>query len=69
MEYQKDVFEFGVNILPHSFTSRGILSTLSSLFDPLGFVSPIILKVKVLLQNLCKQGWNWDDDISDTEAV
>ena len=66
---QRDVFEFRVNIPPHSLTRRGILSTLSSLFDPLGFVSPIILNPKNLLQNLCKQGLNWDDDISDTEAV
>ena len=40
----KDVFEFRVNIPPHSFTRQGILSTLSSLYDPLGFVYPIILK-------------------------
>ena len=66
---KKDVFEFRVNIPPHSLTRRGILSTLSSLFDPSGFVSPIILNPKILLQNLCKQGLNWDDDISDTEAV
>ena len=66
---KRDVFEFKVNIPPHSLTRRGILSTLSSLFDPLGFVSPIILNPKILLQNLCKQGLSWDDDISDTEAV
>ena len=66
---KRDVFEFRVNIPPHSLTLRGILSTLSSLFDSLGFVSPIILNPKILLQNLCKQGLNWDDDISDTEAV
>ena len=66
---KRDVFEFRVNIPPHSLTRRGILSTLSSLFDPLGFVSPIILNPKILLQNLCKQVLNWDDDISDTEAV
>ena len=31
-------------------------------------MSPIILNPKILLRNLCKQGLNWDDDISDTEA-
>ena len=66
---QRDVFEFRVNIPPHSLTRRGILSTLSSLLDPLGLVSPIILNPKILLQNLCKQGLNWGDDISHTEAV
>ena len=66
---KQDVFEFRVNIPPHSLTRRGILSTLSFLCDPLEFVSPIILKPKILLQNLCKQELNWDDIILDTEAV
>ena len=68
-EIKKDAFEFRVNIPPHSFTRRGILLTLSSLYDRLESVSPIILKPKILLQNLCEQGLNWNDDISDTEAV
>ena len=66
---KKDVFEFRANIPPHCLNRRGILSTLSSLFDLLGFVSPIILNSMILPQNLCKQGSNWDDDISDTEVV
>jgi len=35
-----------------STTKRSILLTIAKLFDPLGFLSPIIIKAKVLIQNL-----------------
>ena len=44
-------------------TKRGILSMVSSLFDPLGFVSPFILPVKVLLQELWRMGIQWDERV------
>lgn len=44
-------------------TRRGILSIVSSIYDPLGFVSPLILKAKIILRDLCKKGLDWDDCI------
>ncbi|XP_044182204.1 uncharacterized protein LOC122963012 [Acropora millepora] len=44
-------------------TKRGILSTISSLFDPLSFLSPFILPIKVLIQDLWKGRVEWDDEI------
>ena len=49
------------------FTCRGIFSTVSSLFDPLGFVAPIILEPKLMLQDQCKQGLQWDSKMSVAE--
>ena len=46
-------------------TKRGILSMVSSLFDPLGFVSPFILPVKVLLQELWRMGIQWDERVPE----
>ena len=34
------------------FTKRGMLSTIASLYDPLGFICPVVLESKVLLQGL-----------------
>ena len=34
----------------------------SSIYDPLGIVSPIPLLAKKLLQDLCKQGLTWDKE-------
>ena len=47
---KEDSFTFEVNLPRRSHTRRGILSALSSLYDPLGFVSPVILEEKLLLQ-------------------
>ena len=45
-------------------TKRGILSTLTSHFDPLGLVSPIGVAGKVLFQDLCKDKLGWDNPVS-----
>ena len=42
-------------------TKRGILSTLASLFDPLGILSPVAVMAKTLFQNLCVEGVGWDE--------
>ena len=63
-----DEFGFDVVLQDKPFTRRGILSTVSSLYDPLGFVAPIILEPKLMLQNLCKQGLGWDSEISAAEV-
>jgi transposase InsO family protein len=44
-------------------TRRSILSVVSSLFDPVGFVTPFVLKAKSLLQTLCRQGLSWDEEV------
>ena len=44
-------------------TRRGVLSTVSSIFDPLGIIAPVTLRGKVLLQRLCAASCGWDDVI------
>ena len=44
---------------------RGVLSTIAAVFDPLGLISPIILKAKILLQRLCKKGLDWDQQLEE----
>ena len=46
-------------------TRRGILSTISSIYDPLGFVAPVLLMGKQLLQELCRDRVDWDDPVPD----
>jgi hypothetical protein len=50
-------------MMEHPATRRGLLSTVSSIFDPLGLLSPLVLKGKRILQELCRQGTNWDEKI------
>lgn len=44
-----DTFQFKVVPTSKPPTKRGIVFTVSTLFDPLGFLSPFILPMKVLL--------------------
>ena len=44
-------------------TRRGILSVVSSVYDHLGMAAPFILPAKLLLQDLCRKGLRWDDEI------
>ena len=46
-------------------TRRGVLSVLSSIYDPLGFGAPFQLKGKKIMQKLCQQNLKWDEDIPD----
>ena len=50
-------------------TRRGILSTISSVYDPLGIAAPFLLVGKKILQDLCRTKLSWDDEISEEFRV
>ena len=62
-----DTFRFKITIKDRPPTRRGILSTVSSVYDPLGFIAPFVLPAKILLQDLCRKGLGWDDKIPEEE--
>ena len=62
---ESDTLQFRIELKDKPFSRRGILSTVSSVYDPLGLVAPFILLGKRILQELCREGVDWDDDIPD----
>ena len=62
-DVQSDVFRFKIAVKDRPETRRGILSVMSSVFDPLGFLSPLILEAKGILRDLSEEGLIWDDPI------
>jgi len=42
-------------------TKREILSSIASLFDPLGLVGPIIIISKIIMQSLWLEKVDWDE--------
>ena len=65
---EEDSFKFHVKLKDGPFTRRGLLSALSSVFDPLGFLAPLILAAKLLLQDLCRRKYDWDDRLSEEDV-
>ena len=67
-DLKEDQFTFFINLLHNSFTKRGVLSTIASLYDPLGFVSPVVLETKVFLQGLIRRKAEWEGKITSSEV-
>ena len=64
-----DTFGFNITLPDKPVTRRGILSTLSRLYDPLGFAAPVVLKPKQLLQSFCKAGLTWDEKLAPEQVT
>ncbi|XP_075158166.1 uncharacterized protein LOC142231444 [Haematobia irritans] len=47
-----------------STTKRQVLSQVAQLFDPVGWVTPVIIRAKMLMQQLWMEKSGWDDEIS-----
>jgi hypothetical protein len=60
-----DCLRFSLSLKQAHLTRRGILSTTSSLYDPLGLAAPFTLIAKLLLQDLCQAKIPWDDPIPE----
>ena len=56
-----DTFGFQFRGEEKPWSRRGVLSTVSSVFDPLGVVSPVTVTGRVLVQKLCALSCGWDD--------
>ena len=64
----EDMFGFDIKKKVKPLTRRGILSVLSSIYDPCGFVAPYILTGRKIIQELCQNVSGWDDPLpSKTE--
>ena len=60
-----DTFRFQIKIRDRPITRRGILSAVSQVYDPLGFLSPVILVGRQILQDACKKQLDWDAPLPD----
>ncbi|GBM93008.1 hypothetical protein AVEN_178280-1 [Araneus ventricosus] len=49
------------NLNENECTKRNVLHTAAKLFDPSGFISPFLIRIKCLLQELWQLGIGWDE--------
>jgi len=54
-----------INKESNNITKRFVSQCAASTFDPLGFISPVILKAKLFLQKLWSTSLDWDDILTE----
>lgn len=63
-----DTFTFHLTIEPdivkQRHTKRTILSTVARLFDPIGYVAPILVTAKIIMKRVWAEGTEWDEEVS-----
>ena len=64
---REDSLGFQAQRMEQPLTKRGVLSMLSSVYDPLGLASPFVLIARRIVQNLCQEKIGWDDPIPEKE--
>lgn len=62
---ENDYFYFNSVNTDKPQTKRGVLSIVSSLYDPLGFLSPFVLLAKIIIQELWRTKYDWDETIQE----
>ena len=67
-DVSNDAFTFRVSLGKKPFTRRGVLSLINSLYDPMGFAAPVVVKGKFLLRSMVTdldncQPENWDEPL------
>ncbi|KRY46310.1 hypothetical protein T03_7423 [Trichinella britovi] len=68
-EHSTDTFQFlapSESEIVSCNTKRSLLSIVFKIFDPLGWLSPFVVRVKILLQRLWQQGVDWDSTLEET---
>lgn len=73
---KEDLFLFNVGLtkIPSDIlhgerrpTKREFLRTIMSVFDPLGFLAPFVIRSKILMQEVWISGIGWDEPLGDNE--
>ncbi|XP_046971162.1 uncharacterized protein LOC124538197 [Vanessa cardui] len=62
-----DQFEYTVNLgaVKDVITKRNVISDIARLYDPMGWIAPVIVKAKIYIQKLWRANLEWDDSIPE----
>lgn len=61
-----DIFSISLpkNLNKNIVTKRQVLSTIAQMFDPLGFIGPVIVTAKIIMQKIWLAKLDWDDSLT-----
>lgn len=55
-----DLYKYGKSL---PVNKRSVIKLSSKIFDPLGFPSPFVIRLKILFQVLCREKLDWDQSL------
>ncbi|CAB0018071.1 unnamed protein product, partial [Nesidiocoris tenuis] len=58
-----DFFHYSPTELENVETKRDLLSCISQIYDPLGWLSPIVIKSRIVFRQVADQGFSWDSTL------
>ncbi|XP_038050892.1 uncharacterized protein LOC119724042 [Patiria miniata] len=64
-DVERDCLGYKLSHKDKPLTRRGLLSIVSSIYDPLGYANPFILRARLLLQELTRMKLGWDDPVPE----
>lgn len=50
-------------------TQRDVAQTMSKIYDPVSFITPVTVRVKLFYQNLCKKKMGWDEILDGSSRM
>jgi hypothetical protein len=62
---REDCFVFICRPKEVIFTKRGVVSLVSSIFDPIGYLSPFTVRAKFIIQELWRSKLDWDSPLPE----
>ena len=62
---EKDKLRFNLNFKEKVYTKSGMLSMMSSIYDPLRLVTPFVLEGRQIIQMTCLNQLAWDDPVDE----
>ena len=68
-DVEADTFNLVVSNKSQPETRKGILSSIATIYDPLGLVGSLILPGREINQELCRLKYDWNDKLPDELAV
>ena len=66
---ERDLFVFELSLTEREPTRRHILSEVAGIFDPIGLIAPYVLSAKIILQELCRKGMDWDTILTGNDLT
>ena len=65
---QEDSLSYSTTPFQTNMSKRSILSTIARIYDPLGYLAPVIFQAKIILQETWSCDLDWDDTVPPSIA-